>query len=191
MDVLSEFKSVQICKINNLIIEKKQNMKNEYDQLMARAHSLQKQMDYYNALQGRTNEIVKIINNPMKVISLLALVSDDLSITDLLSKRMSNLTLEDVVGENDISTWADCKLEIIKKDRDKSNLLKSYQNRMAIKNINVYDATLKAMFNRQSKSDVYKVAMDYLVKNGVVENFFSVNDLIQDFRIFKEMKKVI
>ena len=191
MDILSEFKSVQICKINGLILEKRQDLKKKYDQLMEKANSLQKQMNHCATLQGRTNEIIKIINTPMKAISLLALVSDDLSTTDLLSKKMADLTLEDVVGETDITVWVERRLEIIKKDRDSSNLLNYYQNRMAIKNIKLYDATLKAMYNRQNQRDVYRVAMDYLVSNDIVKKIFSVNDLIQDFRKYKEMKKVI
>lgn len=59
----------------------------------------------------------------------------------------------------------------------------------AIKNFKIYDATLKAMYLRQGRGDVYEVAMDYLVSNSVVENSFSINDLIQDFKNYRDMKK--
>lgn len=191
MDRLSEFKSVQVSKINGLILEKRQDLREEYERLIERANSLQKEMEQSVALEMRANEIVKIVKNSMNVISLLALVSDDLFITDLLSKKISDLTLEEIVGENDISTWLDCRLEIIKKDKDKSNLLKYYQNGTAIKNIKLYDATLKAMYNRRNYSDVYDVAMKYLANNNVVEKFFMMDDLKQDFKNFMELKKVI
>lgn len=75
-----------------------------------------------------------------------------------------------------------------------SSLLRCYQNQTAIKSIKSiksYDATLNAMYFRQRRSDVYKVAMDYLVSNGVVGNSFSINDLIQDFRNYRAIKKEI
>ena len=45
------------------------------------------------------------------------------------------------------------------------------------------------MYLRQGRGDVYEVAMDYLVSNSVVENSFSINDLIQDFKNYRDMKK--
>lgn len=45
------------------------------------------------------------------------------------------------------------------------------------------------MYLRQGGGDVYEVAMDYLVSNSVVENSFSINDLIQDFKNYRDMKK--
>lgn len=46
----------------------------------------------------------------------------------------------------------------------------------------------KTMYTRQSRNDVYEVAMNYLVNNSVVESSFSINDLIQDFRKHRDMK---
>lgn len=100
-------------------------------------------------------------------------------------------TLQEVVGDIDVETWINSKLEIIKNDINNSSLLRCYQNQTAIKNFKIYDATLKAMYLRQRRSDVYEVAMDYLVSNSVVENSFSINDLIQDFKNYRDMKKEI
>lgn len=47
------------------------------------------------------------------------------------------------------------------------------------------------MYTRQSRNDVYEVAMNYLVNNSVVESSFSINDLIQDFKRYRAIKKEI
>lgn len=189
--MLNDFENVQIYKINGVISEKKQGLKEEVNQLMEKVQLLQKQIENYSILQDRIDEIVKIVNASMKTISLFELVSEDATMMNLLSKKIKGLTLGEVVGDVDIDTWIDSRLEIIKKDMEKSNLLCSYQNRTAIKDLKVYDATLKVMYNRQNRSDVFRVAMDYLVNNSVVERNFSVNDLIQDFKNYREMQKMI
>lgn len=188
---LDDLKSVKINQLNCIISEKKQGIKTEYDQLMERIKLLQKQMDDYTILQSKIDEILKIVNMPMKTISLLEFVSENNAVTELLTLKMENLTLQEVVGDVDVETWINSKLEIIKKDFNNSNLLRCYQNQIEIKNIKIYDATLKAMYLRQKRSDVYKVAMDYLVSNSVVGNSFSINDLIQDFRNYRAIKKEI
>lgn len=185
---LSNLKSVKINQINCIISEKRQSVKTEYDLLMERIKVLQKQMDDYTILQSNIDEILKIVNMPMKIISLLELVSENNTITDLLSQKMENLTLQEVVGDVDIEIWIHNKLKIIKKDINSSNLLQCYQNQTAIKNLKIYDATLKAMYPRRRTSDVYKVAMDYLVSNSIVEKSFSINDLKKDFRNYSDMK---
>lgn len=186
---LNDLKSVKINQLNGIISEKRQNVKTEYDQLMERIKLLQKQMDEYTILQRNIDEIIKIVNMPMKTISLLELISENNTIADILSLKMENLTLQEVVGDVDAETWINSKKKIIKKDINNSNLLHCYQNQTAIKNFKIYDATLKAMYLRQGRGDVYEVAMDYLVSNSVVENSFPINDLIQDFKNYRDMKK--
>lgn len=188
---LNDLKSVKINQLNGIISEKKQSVKIEYDQLMERIKLLQKQMDEYTILKSNIDEIIKIVNMPMKTISLLELVSENNTIADILSFKMENLTLQEVVGDVDVETWINSKKKIIKKDINNSNLLHCYQNQTAITNIKVYDATLKAMYTRQSRNDVYEVAMNYLVNNSVVESSFSINDLIQDFKRYRAIKKEI
>ena len=187
---LNDLKSVKINKLNCIISEKKQSIKTEYDQLMERVKLLQKQMDDYAILQSKITEILNIVNMPMKIISLLDFVSENNAIVDLLSQKIETLTLQEVVGDADVETWINSKSEMIKNYINSLNLLRCYQNQTAIKNIKVYDATLKAMYTRQSRNDVYEVAMNYLVNNSVVESSFSINDLIQDFRKYRDIKKL-
>jgi|GEM_PF-4753747 vacuolar-type H+-ATPase subunit E/Vma4 len=73
---LNDLKSVKINQLNGIISEKRQNVKTEYDQLMERIKLLQKQMDEYTILQRNIDEIIKIVNMPMKTISLLELISE-------------------------------------------------------------------------------------------------------------------
>lgn len=73
---LNDLKSVKINQLNCVISEKKQGVKTEYDQLMKRIKLLQKQMDEYTILQRNIDEIIKIVNMPMKTISLLELISE-------------------------------------------------------------------------------------------------------------------
>ena len=65
---LNDLKSVKINQLNGIISEKRQNVKTEYDQLMERIKLLQKQMDEYTILQRNIDEIIKIVNMPMKTI---------------------------------------------------------------------------------------------------------------------------
>ena len=73
---LNDLKSVKINQLNGVISEKKKSVKTEYDQLMVRIKLLQKQMDEYTILQSNIDEIIKIVNMPMKTISLLKLISE-------------------------------------------------------------------------------------------------------------------
>ena len=73
---LNDLKSVKINQLNGVISEKKKSVKTEYDQLMVRIKLLQKQMDEYTILQSNIDEIIKIVNMPMKTISLLELISE-------------------------------------------------------------------------------------------------------------------
>lgn len=109
---LNDLKCVKINQLNCVISEKKQGVKTEYDQLMERIKLLQKQMDDYAILQSNIDEILKIVNMPMKTISLLEFVSENNTIADLLSLKMENLTLQEVVGDIDVETWINSKLEI-------------------------------------------------------------------------------
>lgn len=90
---LNDLKSVKINQLNGIISEKKQSVKTEYDQLMERIKLLQKQMNEYTILQSNIDEIIKIVNMPMKTISLLEFVSENNTIADQLSLKMENLTL--------------------------------------------------------------------------------------------------
>ena len=118
---LNDLKSVKINQLNGIISEKRQNVKTEYDQLMERIKLLQKQMDEYTILQSNIDEIIKIVNMPMKTISLLKLISENNTIADILSLKMENLTLQEVVGDVDVETWINSKKKIIKKDINNSN----------------------------------------------------------------------
>lgn len=118
---LNDLKSVKINQLNGVISEKKKSVKTEYDQLMVRIKLLQKQMDEYTILQSNIDEIIKIVNMPMKTISLLKLISENNTIADILSLKMENLTLQEVVGDVDVETWINSKKKIIKKDINNSN----------------------------------------------------------------------
>lgn len=112
---LNDLKSVKINRLNGIISEKRQSVKTEYDQLMERIKLLQKQMDEYTILQSNIDEIIKIVNMPMKTISLLELVSENNTIADILSLKMENLTLQEVVGDVDVETWINSKKKFKKR----------------------------------------------------------------------------
>ena len=88
---LNDLKSVKINQLNGIISEKRQSVKTEYDQLMERIKLLQKQMDEYTILQSNIDEIIKIVNMPMKTISLLELVSENNTIANILSLSLIHI----------------------------------------------------------------------------------------------------
>jgi hypothetical protein len=185
MNLDSELRSIPLEKLKVSISGKKAELQVHHEELLAKANEVGKRVEEYTLIENEVLKIQRYVNHPFKLLSLLESTVENVDMIQEMYSRIKLLSYDEIIKDGNVAEWVGRHDELYKTDKSKVDLPKQYENRSAIKNIEVYDATLRAMHNRRFSGDVFQTAINYLKTNDVVEGEFTIQNLMADFRCYE------
>lgn len=181
MNMQEELWGVPVVQLEKHLTEKKNNLQECHDRLLKEIEFTRKKIKEYETLERQTVGIQKYVSYSLNVLNLLGRVSNGLKNVETMISKIENLTIDELTSGISIKEWICNHDNALYKISQQSTLLQQYRNRNAINSIEIYDATLKAVYEKRDSSDVFAEAIKYLKSNGVVDDGFKIKDLVEDF----------
>jgi hypothetical protein len=191
MNLDMELREIPLEKLKDNVLAKKNELQACRQELIEKINQIEKKIAEYDSLEKKVSTIQRYFEYPIKLLSLLQGIDENDTVIQEMIEQIRLLSFTEIVKNGNISEWIQKHNELYQSDKLNFDLLKQYENRLAIKNIEIYDATLKAMYNRRFNGDVFQTAINYLQTNNVVEREFTIQNLIADYKHYESGNIII